>query len=125
MERKPFVYLYRAGSIIHLMVPDTFEQIEIDASIIEDAEFAYIKENQTIAAEFHGERMTRLVIPPYATVQVKRTDSTLMKGENMKMAELTNGRSIKVAQSTQTGDWVRVQVADEKFMERVPPPTDP
>jgi elongation factor P len=123
LERKTYTYLYRTGDILYLMDPNTFEQIEVDASILTDArEAAYLQENRPISVEYHGDKILRIIMPTHAIVQVKLAD--LSGGSGLKVAELMNGRLVRVSQATQCGDWIKLQISDESFVDRVPPPTD-
>jgi hypothetical protein len=71
LERKPFTFLYRQGNILYLMVPDTFEQLEVDAKLMSDPkEMAYIKENDTVWVEMNGDKMLRVMLPASAIAQV-------------------------------------------------------
>ena len=100
---------------------DTFEQIELNESQVEDIS-DYLIENTPTTIAFNGEEPIEIRIPPHIILKVKETDpgekgNTAQGGT--KPAILETGLKLMVPLFIQIGDSVKVDTRESKYLERV------
>lgn len=113
-------YLYTADQIAMFMDPGTYEQVEIETSIIEE-ELPFIKEGETATILFWGEKPLSIDIPPKVTLTVADTDPGVKgnSASNMyKSAVLENGIQVRVPLFIEKGEKIRVDTRSREYVER-------
>jgi len=120
-SKRTLQYLYTAEPVATFMDPNTYEQIEIPTASIKD-ELPYIKEGESVAILFWGDKPLSIDIPPKVTMVVAETDPGVKgnSASNMyKSAKLENGVSVRVPLFINTGDKIRVDTRNGEYVERV------
>ncbi len=119
-SKKKLQYLFKDSSQVTFMDPQTYEQVEIPLSLIED-EIVYIKEGEDVNILFWEDKPLSIEIPPKAVLEVVETDPGV-KGNSAtnvyKPAKLENGMEIKVPLFINAGDKVRVETRNASYVER-------
>lgn len=113
-------YLYSDAVTATFMDPETYEQVEIDTTIIEE-ELPFIKEGETVSILFWGEKPLSIDIPPKVTLTIAETDPGVKgnSASNMyKSATLENGIQIKVPLFINKGEKIRVDTRSREYVER-------
>ena len=113
-------YLYTDGSSFHFMDPNTFEQFELSADVIEDAA-NYLKEGDEITLQSFNGNVTNIELPKNVYLLVTYAES-ISKGDTtssvLKDATLETGLVIKVPAFIKTGDVISVDTETGTYRER-------
>jgi elongation factor P len=123
VERRPYQYLYQDESGFNFMNSESFEQISIDANLIDNADL--MKEGQIVEINVHAETETPLTVELPAFVELMVTST--MAGEKgntassnaLKPATLETGAEIMVPMFINDGDLLKIDTRDRSYNERV------
>ena len=120
VERRIMEFLFRAGDMCTFMDPNTFEQIEVTREILGPAE-QFLQPGTAIPVEFFEGEPISAALPDIVEARVVQTapPSHSQQDSAWKDAELENGVSIRVPLFIAPGDWVRVDLRESRYMERV------
>ncbi len=120
IEKQPMDYLYEDGGQCCFMNPETFEQIAVPASLI-GPQAALLQPEMRVAVEFVEERPVSVVFPDVLELRIAETAPPAhgQVDSVWKPARLEAGVEIMVPQFIKTGDTVRLDVANMKYMDRV------
>lgn len=122
IERRNFQFLYNEGDIYHFMDNDTYEQVALEASLINNP--GLLKEGETVDVLYHAEKEMPLIceLPASIVLEVTYTEPGI-KGDTatntMKPATVETGAEIRVPLFINIGDKVRVDTSNNAYMERV------
>jgi elongation factor P len=121
VDRRDMTYLYRDGSDFVFMDSDTYDQIPIPESIVGDAA-NYMLENQAAMVAFHESTPLYVELPTSVELVVSHTDPGLQGDRSTggtKPATLETGAEIQVPLFVNTGDKVKVDTRDGRYLGRV------
>jgi len=123
VERRPYQYLYKDDMGLVVMNLETYEQISIPESMIENSDL--MKEGQVIEINFHADEEIPLTaeMPSLVELQVTYT----IEGEKgntasstaLKPATVETGSEIMVPMFINEGDVIKVDTRDRSYSERV------
>ncbi|NMC35935.1 elongation factor P [Candidatus Beckwithbacteria bacterium] len=120
LVKKPMQFLYKEDEALNFMDPQTFEQIEIEASQMGD-EIAFLQDGETYNVLYWDEKPLSIEIPPKVVVEILECDPGV-KGNsaaNMyKDATVTGGIKIRVPLFIKQGEKIRVSTEDRAYVER-------
>jgi elongation factor P len=120
IEPHDMQYLYKDGENYVFMNTETYEQRHISPAVLGDA-LNYIKENDTIMMNFHGEDPVGIRLPSSATLLVVDT-APAVRGDTvnnaMKAAVTETGFVVQVPMFVENGTKVRVDTRNGKYIER-------
>jgi len=122
VERRPHQYLYNDDLGYHLMHLETFEQISVPESLIENHDL--LKEGITVEVVVHADTENVLLVdlPINVVMEVTYTEPGL-RGDTatntLKRATIETGSTIMVPLFVNTGDKIRVDTRDRSYIERV------
>ena len=118
LDEIKFNFLYMDENDFYFMNPETFEQININKSILGD-KGKLLSENLEVIINFHNEKPLNVILPNQITCKIDTTDAAL-KGQTVsssyKPATLNNGLNIQVPPFIENGDTV---VIDTRTMDYV------
>lgn len=121
VETKEMQYLYNDGSLYYFMDMDTYEQIPLNRSQVEDA-MQYVKENSNVIIKFFKGAAFSVEPPNFVELEVTQTEPGF-KGDTAtggnKPATLETGALIQVPLFIDIGDVVRVDTRTGEYMERI------
>jgi len=123
VERRPYQYLYNDDLGLNFMHLETFEQISIQAEMIENADL--MKEGQAVEIVVHADTETPLTVdlPAFVELQVSYTEpgekGNTASTSAQKPAELETGAKINVPLFVDTGEMIKVDTRDRSYSERV------
>lgn len=113
-------YLYSDGTDYHFMDPSSFEQFQLGADDMSDAE-GFLKEGDEVTLQFFGEKVINVELPTAVTLTVTYTE-TAVKGDTtssiQKDATLETGKVIKVPAFIKEGDVLKIDTRDGSYIER-------
>lgn len=123
VERRQYQYLYKDEQGLNVMNTQTFEQISIPESMIDNSDL--MKEGQIIEIQFHADEEIPLTAEMPAVVELVVTST--IDGEKgntassnaLKPATVETGAELMVPMFINEGDIIRVSTSDRSYNERV------
>ena len=120
VETKTMEYLYSDGELYYFMDQETYEQIPLNHSQVEDA-LNYVKENMPVTIKFFKGEAFSVEPPNFVELVVTETEPGF-KGDTAtagnKPAILETGAKIMVPLFVNQGDKIRVDTRTGEYMER-------
>lgn len=117
---KTVQYLYSDDSTFYFMDPESFEQFELSADIVDSAA-GYLKEGDSLSLQFFGDRVINVELPKNVYLEVTYAED-VVKGDTtssvLKDATLETGVVVKVPAFIKTGDIVSVDTTTGEYRER-------
>jgi len=114
-------FLYSDESHYHIMDNDTYEQIAIDAELMEGVK-NYLKENDIIKVLFRDTTPVDVEVAPHVILEITDTDPGL-RGDTAtggsKPAFLETGLKVTVPLFLNIGEKVKVDTRTGEYLERV------
>jgi len=121
IEKRSLQYLYKDRELLYLMDPVSFEQIEIDKSLI-GSDLNYLVEGEKIWVQFWGEKVVGVELPASVVLKVKETGPG-EKGNSatsiLKPATLESGVVIQVPAFIKEGDKLKINTQSGEYVSRV------
>jgi elongation factor P len=122
LDRRMMEFLYAEDETCTFMRPDTFEQIEIPTAVIGPAA-KFLQPGMEAPVEFFGDEPLSVALPDVAEARVASTApaSHSQQDSAWKEAVLENGLKIRVPLFVDSGETVRVDVRNGRYVERARP----
>lgn len=121
IETKEMQYLYNDGNLYYFMDTESYEQIPLDESQVEDA-INYINENMNVKIKFYEGEAFSVEPPNFVELKVAQTEPGV-RGDTAsggtKPATLETGAVINVPLFINIGDIIRVDTRIDEYIERV------
>ncbi len=121
MRTREMQYLYNDGDLFYFMDNDTYEQIEVPASMIGD-NAKFMKETDVCQLMYANGELLGVNPPMFIEVEITETEPGF-KGDTVqgstKPATVETGAVIQVPMYLNVGDRVKVDTRDGKFVQRV------
>ena len=121
VETKEMQYLYNDGELYYFMDMETYEQIPLEHSFVEDA-MLYVKENSNVTIKFFKGKAFSVEPPNFVELEVTQTEPGF-KGDTAtggsKPATLETGAVVQVPLFINIGDIIRVDTRTGDYMERI------
>jgi elongation factor P len=114
-------YLYADGEGCHFMNTETYEQIHLTGEVLGEA-VHYLVPNTTVKLEFYEGKPIGVMLPDTIDLIVVDTEPTVQKATAsavMKPAKLETGLTIQVPPFVNTGDKVKVDTSEARYVQRV------
>jgi elongation factor P len=120
VSNKTVQYLYVDGDAFHFMDPESYEQFELNADIVDTAA-EYLKEGDEITLQFFDSKVINVELPKNLYLTVTYAED-VVKGDTtssvLKDATLETGLVVKVPAFIKTGDVISVDTATGDYRER-------
>lgn len=122
VERRPHQFLYKDDMGYHLMHQETFEQISVPESMIENSDL--LREGVTVEVVVHADTENILLVdlPMNVVMEITYSEPGL-RGDTatntLKPATVESGATIMVPLFVNTGDKIRIDTRDRSYIERV------
>ena len=120
VSNKTVQYLYSDGDTFHFMDPETFEQFELSADIVDTAS-GFLKEGDQLNLQFFGDKVINVELPKNTYLEVTYAED-VVKGDTtssvLKDATLETGITVKVPAFIKTGDIISVDTTTGEYRER-------
>jgi elongation factor P len=122
VERRPYQYLYRDDMGYYFMHMETFDQITVPESMIENHQFLKEGQNVEIVVHVDTENILSVDLPPFVVMEITYSEPG-MKGDTatntLKPAKIETGATVMVPLFVNTGDKIKVDTRDSSYVERV------
>lgn len=120
VNNKTVQYLYRDDETFYFMDPESFEQFELNADIV-DAAAGYLKEGNELSLLFFDGKVINVELPKNLYLEVTYAED-VVKGDTtssvLKDATLETGMTVKVPAFIKVGDVISVDTATGEYRER-------
>ena len=123
VERRPYQFLYSDDIGYHFMHMETYEQISLESSMIDNPDL--MKEGQEVEIVYHADTETALScdLPPFVIMEVTYTEPGV-KGDTTsatasKPATIETGTTINVPIFINEGEKIKVDTRTKEYVERV------
>jgi|GEM_PF-11681 len=129
IETKEMEYLYNDGELYYFMDPETYEQMPLNHSQVEDA-IQFVKENTNVTIRYFKGSAFSVEAPNFVELEVTQTEPGF-KGDtatnNFKPATVETGYELQVPLFINIGDKIKIdipnysinlEVSDEELEER-------
>ena len=113
-------YLYKEGTDYHFMNMESYEQITFNEDLLGDNVY-YLIPNIHVQAQFYDESPISVVLPSTFDLLVVETEPSVRSATATnvtKAAKLETGLIVQVPQFVNTGEKIRVDTTDGKYMQR-------
>ena len=121
VDKRDMTYLYPDGADYVFMDGDTYDQIHVPGEVVGDAA-KFMLENQTVMVATHEGAPLYVELPTSVELVVQHTDPGLQGDRSTggtKPATLETGAEIQVPLFLNTGDRVKVDTRDGRYLGRV------
>jgi elongation factor P len=121
VDRRDMTYLYQDGPQFVFMDGETYEQFHIDGDVVSDNS-RFLLENSTVTVAQHEGTALFIELPTSVELVIKQTDPGLQGDRSTggtKPATLETGAEIQVPLFLSTGEKVKVDTRDGRYLGRV------
>lgn len=120
VSTKTVQYLYNDGATYFFMDPESFEQFELAADLVDEAK-GYLKEGDELSLQFFDGRVINVELPKNLFLEVTYAED-VVKGDTtssvLKDATLETGITVKVPAFIKVGDIISVDTTTGEYRER-------
>ena len=121
IETKKMQYLYNDGELYYFMDNDTYEQIPLNKSQVEDA-LVYVRENDIVTIKFYKGAAFSVEPDNFVVLQIVECEPGV-KGDTAtnvtKQAKTETGAVVNVPIFINEGEFIRIDTRSGEYMERV------
>jgi elongation factor P len=120
LEKQALEFLYADGGQCCFMNPETYEQTEVAREFVGEPQAGLLETGMKLSVEFLEGRPVSVLFPDVLEVKIVDTAPPIhqQQDSNYKPAKLANGIEVMVPQFVKTGDAIRLDVANMKYMDR-------
>ena len=120
IETKEMTYLYNDGELYYFMDPETYEQMPLNYSQVEEA-IQFVKENTNVQIRFFKGSAFSVEAPNFVELEVTQTEPGF-KGDtatnNFKPATLETGYELQVPLFINIGDKIKIDTRSGEYLSR-------
>jgi len=120
LDRRNMEYLYTTGDGFVFMDQETFEQVELTKDTLGDA-MDYLVENMKIQVQFYEGNPVGIELPLNVALKVTYTEPAMKNATvttSFKPATLETGLEVQVPPFITTGEVIKVDTRNGKYLER-------
>lgn len=121
LVRRPAMFSYADGEEYVFMDSEDYTQYMLNRSAIEDELLFITEETQGVMVILVSEAPVAIDLPPTVELTIEETDPSLKGGSataRTKPARLTTGLVVQVPEHISTGDRIKVNVEERRFLSR-------
>src|SRR5690554_3290502 len=121
LVRRPVTFSYADGDEYVFMDNEDFTQYMLNKSAIEEELLFITEDTQGVMAILVSDTPVALDLPPTVELTIEETDPSVKGGSataRTKPARLTTGLTVQVPEHISTGDRIKVNVEERKFLSR-------
>jgi elongation factor P len=122
LVRRPVQFSYTDGQFYYFMDQETYEQLPLRAETIGEDQLLYLKENMVCEALTRDGNPLSVELPFFVVLEVVETEPGV-RGDTAqggtKPAKLETGAIVQVPLFIETGDMIKVDRREDKYLERV------
>lgn len=122
LTRRPAMFSYADGDEYVFMDTEDFTQYSLNREAIADELLFISEDTQGVMVILVNDAPVSLALPPTVELEITETDPSIKGGSataRTKPATLSTGLVIQVPEHISTGDRIRINVDERKFLGRV------
>ena len=120
VERNKFQYLYKSDDLYYMMNTESYEQIPLPKSLLDDA-LPYLKEGMSVTVLMNGESPIAVDPPLFVELAVTETEPGV-RGDTAqggsKNSTLETGAVVSVPLFIEVGDVLKIDTHSGRYIER-------
>ncbi|HHN94509.1 MAG TPA: elongation factor P [Anaerolineae bacterium] len=121
VERRGVQYLYNDGNLYYFMDTETYDQMALPASVLEE-QIPYLKESMELVLALYEDEPLDVELPTTVDMEVVEAEMAIA-GDTatgaMKKVKLETGLEVQVPLFVEQGDVIRVDTRTGKYVTRV------
>ena len=121
IENLQMQYLYHDGNLYHFMDPSTYDQIALDAKMLDDA-VNYLKDGMNVIVQDYNGEALGIDLPSAVDLKIVQADIAV-KGDTAsgasKLVTVETGYRVQVPLFVNEGDTIRVDTRTGEYLTRV------
>lgn len=121
LSRQDMEFLYREEDVYHFMNTENYEQVALNSESLGNTA-KYMAEGMKVQIEFYETDPISVDLPSSIELEVVETEPEVKGGtasNSPKPAKLGNGVSVMVPPFVKLGEKIRINPAEDKYIERV------
>jgi elongation factor P len=121
VDEMEFEYLYSDGEGHHFMDSENYEQLALQNDIVGDTK-DYLIPNMPVKIEYYDGKPIGVLLPDTVDLAVVDTEPSIQKATAsavMKPAKLETGLVVNVPPFVNTGDKIKVDTSEGRYIQRV------
>jgi elongation factor P len=121
VDEVEFEYLYSDGDGHHFMNMENYEQLQLGNDVVGDAK-DYLIANLPVRIEYYDGKAIGVLLPDTVDLTVVDTEPSIQKATAsavMKPAKLETGLVVNVPPFVGTGDRIKVDTSEGRYIQRV------
>ena len=121
IENREMQYLYHDGDLYHFMDTQTFEQVALNAKLLDDA-VNYLKDGMSVIVQDYNGESLGVDMPPAVDLKIMQADIAV-RGDTASSASkyvtVETGYRVQVPLFVNEGDTIRVDTRTGEYLTRV------
>ena len=121
IESREMQYLYHDGDLHHFMDTQTFEQVALNAKLLDDA-VNYLKDGMSVIVQDYNGESLGVDMPPAVDLKIVQADIAV-RGDTAsgasKLVTVETGYRVQVPLFVNEGDTIRVDTRTGEYLTRV------
>lgn len=121
IETREMQFLYKDGDLYYFMDPDSYEQIPLESSLVEDA-MKYIRESDNATMQFYKGKPFNVSAQNFVELEVIKTEPGVAGNtatSATKPAVVETGATIDVPLFVNIGDKIKIDTRTGEYLSRV------
>ena len=121
IDKQMFQFLYKDGEDFIFMNNDTYEQLSLSPSIVED-KYLFLTSNQEVTIQMYNYTPIDLVLPPTVSLKVSKAEPAV-KGDTVssstKSITCETGLVLNVPMFIEQDEMIKVDTKNSSYMTRI------
>ena len=121
IDKQMFQFLYKDGEDFIFMNNDTYEQLSLSPSIVED-KYLFLTSNQEVTIQMYNDTPIDLVLPPTVSLKVSKAEPAV-KGDTVssstKSITCETGLVLNVHMFIEQDEMIKVDTKNSSYMTRI------
>jgi len=121
IDKQMFQFLYKDGEDFIFMNNDTYEQLSLSPSVVED-KYLFLTSNQEVTIQMYNDTPIDLVLPPTVSLKVSKAEPAV-KGDTVssstKSITCETGLVLNVPMFIEQDEMIKVDTKNSSYMTRI------
>ena len=121
IDKQIFQFLYKDGEDFIFMNNDTYDQLSLSPSIVED-KYLFLTSNQEVTIQMYNDTPIDIVLPPTVNLKVTKAEPAV-KGDTVssstKSITCETGLVLNVPMFIEQDDMIKVDTKNSSYMTRI------
>lgn len=121
IDKQMYQFLYKDGEDFIFMNNDTYEQLSLSPSIVED-KYLFLTSNQEVTIQMYNDTPIDLVLPPTVSLKVSKAEPAV-KGDTVssstKSITCETGLVLNVPMFIEQDEMIKVDTKNSSYMTRI------